>query len=416
MTRRQAALIGLGVFSFLLILLAVVAAFVYVGFLRAFREIPTEDVASIADRAREVPAALKEPRVVKGPGALTKSLWSEAPDVGMVTDIAWGQFDGKPGEEFVVVGTQGATFVTERGEEKATVTFDWRAIGQYFGQHVVVVDMEGDGKCEFFDRAGAWVPPVVLLSHAGKPLWQYTDEWGVDNAVAGDVNGDGKVEIAVGLNGGGGVRLLDADGKPLWRQPDGNVWHVEMLDLDGDGKDEIVHSNVGGQITARDAQGEVLWRREPAVRVADFCLTHWAGLVPAAVVVEEGGYLSVLDLQGEEQASARLPLGEVQAAGWVEAAPVAQAEQNYLAVMLGYSVPERALFFLFDQKFGLLYHEVLGANGEALFAGGPLSGKGKVLVGEEGRVWEYTLPAGASTGQYHSPQRPRWPALTPCGS
>jgi hypothetical protein len=355
----------------------------------------TTEASSPKEPCDRIPARLKHVGVVTGQGMLAKKLWYEQTGLGKITDIRWGNFDGEPGEEFVVVGTQGAAFLRPDGGQKSTVRFDWRAIGEYWGEHVVAADMDNDGQCEFLDRAGAWLPPVALLSHRGKPLWTYTSDDGVDNAVAGDVNGDGRLEVAVGFNGGGGVHLVDRDGRTLWKQPDGNVWHLEMLDVNGDGKPEIVHSNAAGQITVRDAQGQVLWRTEDKTSVSDFCTVAWPNVTPAALLFVDEGHLRVLDVRGATKASKSLLLT---AAGpsvwftWQSAAWVTQKGQPArLAVLLDQEVYDRGLLLLFDDALNLLYQEVLGTSGAALYAGGPLAGQGRVLVGAEDQVWEYRL-------------------------
>lgn len=60
---------------------------------------------------------------------------------------------------------------------------------------------------------------------------------------AGDLGGDGQLEFVVGLNCGGGIHLLSADGKVLWKQPDVNVRRVAVVDIDGDERPEILHNN-----------------------------------------------------------------------------------------------------------------------------------------------------------------------------
>jgi len=97
----------------------------------------------------------------------------------------------------------------------------------------------------------------------------------VDDMAAEDVDGDGELEFAVGFNGGGGVHLVEADGREAWHRPDGNVWHVEMVDADGDGRPEIVHSNAGGEMKIRNAQGDVMRQDRPPAYFSAFSLCRW---------------------------------------------------------------------------------------------------------------------------------------------
>ncbi len=60
-----------------------------------------------------------------------------------------------------------------------------------------------------------------------------------------------------------------------WQQPDGNVWHVEIVDTKGDGNLQIVHSNAGGQITIRDQDGKVLRQSKPGNYFSSFSVCRW---------------------------------------------------------------------------------------------------------------------------------------------
>jgi hypothetical protein len=71
----------------------------------------------------------------------------------------------------------------------------------------------------------------------------------------GDLDADGTMEFVVAWNGGGGVQLRNRAGEIIWKRRDANVWHVEIVDTDNDGKAEIVHSNASGHLVIRDQQG-----------------------------------------------------------------------------------------------------------------------------------------------------------------
>src|SRR6202040_322533 len=99
----------------------------------------------------------------------------------------------------------------------------------------------------------------------------------VDDSVAGDIYGDGTLSVVIGLNGGGGLAALNGEGKVIWKKNEHNVWHVETLDTNGDGREEILHSNAEGQLFVRNANGDVIAQYLSGFYVAEFALTRWEG-------------------------------------------------------------------------------------------------------------------------------------------
>ncbi len=50
-------------------------------------------------------------------------------------------------------------------------------------------------------------------------------------------------------------RFSTVKARGCWKKDEGNVWHIEMLDIKGDGHDKIIHSDAKGNLLVRDAQG-----------------------------------------------------------------------------------------------------------------------------------------------------------------
>ncbi|MGE5692574.1 MAG: FG-GAP repeat domain-containing protein, partial [Candidatus Zixiibacteriota bacterium] len=194
--------------------------------------------------------------------------------MGSITALAstLSPVDSQP--VIVAAGQYGAVYFSGKGEALSTVKFERK------GYRMAPIDLKGDGKFAFMNRGGNG-QQVGLFDSEGREAWRYgLGANQTPNAMAaGDLNGDGEPEFVVGMNGNGGVRLLDATGKEKWRQPDVNVWQVEILDADGDRKNEIVHSNVTGRVCIRDAEGQLRREFPGKTHIAAFSVCTWPDAV-----------------------------------------------------------------------------------------------------------------------------------------
>jgi hypothetical protein len=94
----------------------------------------------------------------------------------------------------------------------------------------------------------------------GHPLWNYLDpdRIGLDDVWAGDLDGDDSDEVILGYNGGGGVHVLDANGRLRWKSTAiGNVWHVAVGDVLGQGRPQVVTTSALGRVHVFDGDGTV---------------------------------------------------------------------------------------------------------------------------------------------------------------
>lgn len=123
-----------------------------------------------------------------------------------------------------------------------------------------VDDIDGDGIVEIV--YGTNEGYVYAIESDGELLWKYlTDDktysqgddgwfgiWGVDIT---DLDGDGRLEVIAGSDNGN-VYVLNADGTLRWMaKTPGSVYRIKASDVDGDGINEIITSS-GGGITISD--------------------------------------------------------------------------------------------------------------------------------------------------------------------
>ena len=130
------------------------------------------------------------------------------------------------------------------------------AYGQGFhgGVDVAIGDYRGNKNNEIITAAGNGGGPQVRVfasnGHFLNQFWAYSETFhGGVNVAAGDLDGDGKVEIITGPMKGGGphVRVFDKNGNPKYTMgffafDEGFRGGVDVAagDLNGDGRDEVI--------------------------------------------------------------------------------------------------------------------------------------------------------------------------------
>lgn len=355
------------------------AATVYVG-IRALRTfLPTTSL--------QLPAELETAKVTKGAGIFQKDLYFVDAQLGAVTDLRYQELDpGNP--NLVVVGTGGAVFLREDKSVKERVSFP----ANLARESVALVE-SADAASPFFLSGGSWAAPATFFDRSGKELWTYGGSPGVDSAAAGDVDGDGKIEVAVGMNGSAGILLLDANGKQIWSKADGNVWHVEVLGGSGGVPGRILHSNARGKLVVRDSSGNVVERRQLDMYLSHFGLTRWNDEPkPTHVVASDSDAVYVYTSAGEPTAHFEAPAPILY--DQIRAVLLLLSDgRTYLAVLRNYGVWNRAVLTIDSVKGetgSLVYREILGDVCESLT---PLPHKDNqvLLVGCQGRVWQYDV-------------------------
>jgi len=293
------------------------------------------------------------------------------------------------GQEAISVGGgSGAAFIDRNYRSLELVRF--------FDVHLqttVPVDIHGDGNYDYMDRGGGW-QPVKLVSGKGRLLWKFPPPYrsshlAANQMAAGDLDQDGRVDFAVGMNAAGGLYLFNSDGTEKWRREAGNVFAVEIVDLDGDGQPEIVHID-RGRIVIRDKRGEI-------IRQFQFPSHHVDHLVwkldhsEFGVVGTRNGFIQIYNLQGKELRRVRLPHVE----GYVASLqPIRHAGAIYYAASIHAPYHyNNGYLYIFDEAGRVIHKEIFATRLGGLLASPHPSHKDSdvLLVGIGSEVIEYLM-------------------------
>ena len=347
-----------------------------------------------------VPPALQKPEVRLGKGLLQNSIFFAGEQLGNVTDII---LDPLPGARFGVAGVSGAVFLKPGRTPLSRVKFEspiQKLAG--FGSplrptHVQFLDLDGHHKWAFLNRGGTGWQDASLVGPDGQTLWVYGGMPGVDDMTAGSLRGDGSPEFIVGFNGGGGLRCLNVKGELQWQQPGSNIWHVEIVDIEGNGQPKIVHTDASGGFTIRNPKGDVEREMRPVRHSSNFSVCRWPTTTSSPkLVIPDKAEIRLADFDGNI-------VGEFKTSSWeaswkgsssqihATACRLKKDEPPYLATLTNYSLWDASVLAVFNSDQQPVYEEIITEDCTSLLA---LPHEGSavddLLVGGNGKVWRYT--------------------------
>jgi outer membrane protein assembly factor BamB/AAA+ ATPase superfamily predicted ATPase len=126
---------------------------------------------------------------------------------------------------------------------------------------LVAHDVDGDGDLEIAVTTPVY-EPVYLLDSQGRLLAEY-HTWGASGALElADLDGDGRDEVLVATETGLQVfgTSDEVERRELWRSPSlGPVAALTVGDTDGDGRGEVLAGSQDGRVYALTADGQMLW-------------------------------------------------------------------------------------------------------------------------------------------------------------
>jgi hypothetical protein len=359
--------------------------------------------------ASEPPASMA-PRIVRGADLLTKRRVFHDAKIGDVTDIRL--VDSKDDSHVIVVaGTQGAAFL-EPETYRVQRVVQYAEQGPPFVQHEVV-DVDADGTLEFARDAHS-AEDAAVLDDQGKIIWRRAPPGSsFPHAKFGDVDGDKKLECLLWRTFGA-QELVDAYGKSVWKQRwDGNISEIIFVDVDADGRDELVSID-GHSLFIRDGAGKLV--RHIPIKDAQY-VNH---LEPTAYPFDEAGSRILLgynfDEEGELKQTYLVMAADgssvvadispddllyyrtrlaVKLRGAPAACRISCAPMKYQGVPVGYSAT-RLCFTLYDDARKPLYEEIIAASADQAIPGDgdvevvpSADGRESILVGYGYEVWEY---------------------------
>ena len=224
-----------------------------------------------------------------GKGAV-KSLWAGALETGAKPLVIACPQDG------YVFGLNGA------GEQL------WKyRCGEGVFTSVAVADLEGKGQRKFLGGSAlcSWCRVTTIGADGKGRDLRGLDGWAANLTAlaAGDTDGDGRGEIAVGTSKNK-VYLLNSNGDAKWNFTLGEVAScMALTDLDGDGKQELVVGSPSFYLYALSRDGKLLWSLNLGAEVTALSVASTGAGTPALVAGTKSGSLYQVSPAGQVLAS-----------------------------------------------------------------------------------------------------------------
>jgi outer membrane protein assembly factor BamB/predicted Ser/Thr protein kinase len=189
-------------------------------------------------------------------------LWQVRSDYDEVVDLAYGDIDAD-GDTDVVASA--GTYAWGGGQvllyDGKTGLKIWsRDLGRGNARGIDAGDVDGDGDMEV--AVENYDNKVFLLDgRSGEILWSQSKEWYGRDVVIADVDGDGTPEI---LSGSSKVSAFDPKGNLKWKaDSQEEATCLSVADINGDGRQEVIfNSAFSGISLVLDDAGRTLWQRE----------------------------------------------------------------------------------------------------------------------------------------------------------
>src|SRR5215475_6800534 len=184
---------------------------------------------------------------------LTKKLFYENRDLNLITGMKLGKF-GMGETCLMVLGNGGACLLTIEGKPVKCISYTSPA-------HSVQVVELPEQNTYVFVAGGMWgEPAAVVMDSEGKTKWRYDSRFkamGAPAVIDSDVLGGRVVAL---FEEDCGLLFFDLDTGKLLRvsQPSASLRDLRAIDLDGDGRRELVASDAEGRLVAITPSSETV--------------------------------------------------------------------------------------------------------------------------------------------------------------
>lgn len=277
-----------------------------------------------------------------------------------------------------------------------------------------IVDLENDGKCEYL--AYYFHDGLKVYNNEGDLIWSYgkiENKGNFDGTVFAanvvDINGDGKNEYILAKQKEG-IFAFDDNLKPLWQNKDLSET-VLLKFLSFKLNQQTPYFLVGSEVSRwhlRDSKGKISELFNLPVGSNPIISGEERSLSDLRFYTIKRNNVKIFDKNGKELLESEAPLEDLTIGENITEknsnesengycvfpkavwVNLVKGESKYLAIVTSYLIYDRANFYVYDEKGTLIYHELLPEDAETIAVLPSQNGTEEILVGGKDTIWKFS--------------------------
>lgn len=319
---------------------------------------------------------------------IKKDVFLNTPEIGVINGISYLRDDGnifKP--KLNIIGSYGRIIKNQRNN--------------VFVKFPASIDRVNLSKLEV-NKAHfvSYSSPPAIYDINGNQLWKYDINGQFMGMASGNVNIDKEVEFIIaskswsskGVRSNefkGKLELLDSKGILIWKINVPEIWHVEMLDIDGDNISEIIYSDYDGKLTVLNGNGSFKLQYSNLIG-RNFSIIKWPHKnSPDRFLVAKSNRILIYDLNGVVLAVLKAPGAHQYDISGISV-ELTKGKVYFASIVKSKSSSMLAQLYIYNDLGSLIYHEKFSALAPVLFSNS-VGLVDELLVGGVSSVWRYKI-------------------------
>ena len=349
------------------------------------------------------PADIPPIGIHEGEGFFSKRAIPLDGRIDWVTDVVHTELDSVPGLDIGVASAEGILVLDEEFNQKS-----YSPIIEYVDE-IRFVSVPSKGRFYVYNTQSWYEDDAVsLFDLSGAQVWAFENAAGSARMEVGDLDGDGDPEFCIVYSNDDDdddddenetLVVQDVDAQELWRKEVQYSWDFSVADVTGDGSDDICLLDSSDLLAIENSPTSSEQIADVPIPEASLITTvDWPGTDLEYILLSLDGRIQIVNASGDTVQTLNAPYLDYPDDVFAVSVTFHANGPKHLAVIAnGRYSGEFTQFYIYGPDGELLYYEVLDSYTAALMPLYSESGDGRIIVGGENQLFEYT-PAATAPG------------------